>query len=74
MMEVNDVITLEDNIVNFIFDSIFNKKLHPGIKLSESVLAKELNTSRDVVRKAFSKLETMGILTYKKIKVFMLYG
>ncbi|QKF77007.1 GntR family transcriptional regulator [Arcobacter defluvii] len=70
MMEVNDVITLEDNIVNFIFDSIFNKKLHPGIKLSESVLAKELNTSRDVVRKAFSKLETMGILTYKKNQGF----
>lgn len=69
-MEINEVITLEDNIVNFIFDSIFNKKLHPGIKLSESVLAKEFNASRDVVRKAFSKLVTMGILTYKKNQGF----
>lgn len=70
MLEINEIITLEDNIVNFIFDSIFNKKLHPGIKLSESVLAKEFNASRDVVRKAFSKLVTMGILTYKKNQGF----
>lgn len=69
-MNTNDMFTLEDNIVNFIFDAIFTKKLHPGIKLSESVLAKDLNTSRDVVRKAFSKLQTMGILTYKKNQGF----
>jgi len=69
-MEESDIFTLEDNIVNFIFDAIFTKKLHPGIKLSESVLAKELNASRDVVRKAFSKLQTMGILTYKKNQGF----
>lgn len=69
-MENNELFTLEDNIVNFIFDAIFTKKLHPGIKLSESVLAKELDASRDVVRKAFSKLQTMGILTYKKNQGF----
>ena len=69
-MNSNDLYTLEDNIVNSIFDAIFTKKLHPGIKLSESVLAKELNTSRDVLRKAFSKLQTMGILTYKKNQGF----
>lgn len=69
-MEKNDIFTLEDNVVNFIFDAIFTKKLHPGIKLSESVLAKELDTSRDVVRKAFSQLQTMGILTYKKNQGF----
>ena len=67
---MNDIFTQEDHIVNFVFDAIFTKKLHPGIKLSESVLAKELNTSRDVVRKAFSKLQTMGILTYKKNQGF----
>lgn len=69
-MEENGVISLEDTIVNFIFDSIFTKKLHPGIKLSESVLAKEFNASRDVVRKAFSQLQSMGILTYKKNQGF----
>lgn len=69
-MEKNDMFTQEDGIVNFIFDAIFTKKLHPGIKLSESVLAKELDISRDVVRKAFSKLQTMGILTYKKNQGF----
>jgi len=69
-MDKNDLFTLEDNIVNFIFDAIFTKKLQPGTKLSESVLAKELNTSRDVVRKAFSKLQTMGILSYKKNQGF----
>lgn len=70
MTESNEIFTLEDEIVNFIFDAIFTKSLHPGKKLSESVLAKELNTSRDVVRKAFSKLQTMGILTYKKNQGF----
>ncbi|TLP39548.1 GntR family transcriptional regulator [Arcobacter arenosus] len=69
-MDKNDLFTLEDNIVNFIFDAIFTKNLQPGTKLSESVLAKELNTSRDVVRKAFSKLQTMGILSYKKNQGF----
>ncbi|WP_321313301.1 GntR family transcriptional regulator [Halarcobacter sp.] len=69
-MDKKDLFTLEDNIVNFIFDAIFTKNLQPGTKLSESVLAKELNTSRDVVRKAFSKLQTMGILSYKKNQGF----
>jgi len=69
-MNSNDAFILEDKIVNFIFDSIFTKRLQPGMKLSESVLAKELNTSRDNVRKAFSKLHTMGILTYKKNQGF----
>ncbi|RXJ87333.1 GntR family transcriptional regulator [Arcobacter sp. CECT 8985] len=69
-MNKKDLFTLEDNIVNFIFDAIFTKNLQPGTKLSESVLAKELNTSRDVVRKAFSKLQTMGILSYKKNQGF----
>jgi DNA-binding GntR family transcriptional regulator len=70
MTKSNEIFTLEDTIVNFIFDAIFTKNLHPGKKLSESVLAKELNASRDVVRKAFSKLQTMGILTYKKNQGF----
>ncbi|NVJ52999.1 MAG: GntR family transcriptional regulator [Campylobacteraceae bacterium] len=69
-MDRKDLFTLEDNIVNFIFDAIFTKNLQPGTKVSESVLAKELNTSRDVVRKAFSKLQTMGILSYKKNQGF----
>ncbi|XOB62242.1 GntR family transcriptional regulator [Campylobacterota bacterium DY0563] len=69
-MDKNSLFTLEDNIVNFIFDAIFTKNLQPGTKVSESVLAKELNTSRDVVRKAFSKLQTMGILSYKKNQGF----
>lgn len=69
-MHRKDLFTLEDNIVNFIFDAIFTKNLQPGTKVSESVLAKELNTSRDVVRKAFSKLQTMGILSYKKNQGF----
>jgi DNA-binding GntR family transcriptional regulator len=70
MIDSNDNISLEDNIVNFIFDSIFTKKLHPGIKLSESVLAKEFDASRDVVRKAFSQLQSMGILKYTKNQGF----
>ncbi|WP_419769381.1 MAG: GntR family transcriptional regulator [Candidatus Marinarcus sp.] len=69
-MDKKNLFTLEDNIVNFIFDAIFTKNLQPGTKLSESVLAKELNISRDVVRKAFSKLQTMGILSYKKNQGF----
>ena len=69
-MQKEDALSLEDSIVNFIFDSIFTKKLSPGMKLSESVLAKELNTSREVVRKAFSQLQSMGILTYKKNQGF----
>lgn len=70
MINKNDILTTEDNIVNFIFDAIFSKQLQPGAKLSESVVAKELGTSRDVIRKAFSKLVTMGILTYKKNQGF----
>jgi len=69
-MEENDFISLEDKIVNFIFDSIFTKKLHPGDKLSESVLAKELDSSREVVRKAFSQLQSMGILIHTKNQGF----
>lgn len=70
MQVVKEEISLEDKIVHFIFDAIFTKKLHPGIKLSESVLAKEFNASRDVVRKAFSQLQSMGILSYKKNQGF----
>lgn len=70
MLEKTETLNVEDNIVHFIFDAIFTKRLHPGIKLSESVLAKEFNTSRDVVRKAFSQLQSMGILSYKKNQGF----
>jgi len=70
MFESSSTISVEDNVVNFIFDSIFTKKLQPGIKLSESVLAKELSTSREVIRKAFSQLQSMGILSYKKNQGF----
>lgn len=66
MIEINESISFEDNIVNYIFDSIFSKTIRPGMKLSESVLAKEFNISRDTVRKAFSQLQNMGIITYKK--------
>ena len=69
-MDINNALSLEENLVSFIFDSIFTKRLHPGIKLSESVLAKEFNSSREVVRKAFSQLQSMGILTYKKNQGF----
>lgn len=70
MFDPDNNLSLEDNIVNYIFDSIFTKKLHPGIKLSESVLAKEFDVSREVARKAFSQLQSMGILTYKKNQGF----
>lgn len=70
MEEKDAKLTVEENIVHFIFDTIFTKRLHPGIKLSESVLAKEFGTSRDVVRKAFSQLQSMGILSYKKNQGF----
>ncbi|UTJ07455.1 GntR family transcriptional regulator [Arcobacter roscoffensis] len=70
MLEINEHRTLEEEIVYFIFDSILNKKIQAGIKLSESVLAKEFNTSRDVIRKAFSQLQSMGILKYKKNQGF----
>jgi len=70
MIEKNEAISPEESIVNFIFDSIFDKKLRPGMKVSESVLAKEFNCSRDVIRKAFSKLVTMGVFTYEKNKGF----
>lgn len=70
MEEKVEKLNVEENIVHFIFDAIFTKRLHPGIKLSESVLAKEFGTSRDVVRKAFSQLQSMGILSYKKNQGF----
>lgn len=70
MLDSNNNLSLEDNIVFYIFDSIFTKKLHPGIKLSESILAKEFNVSREVARKAFSQLHSMGLLTYKKNQGF----
>lgn len=66
MIEINESISFEDNIVNYIFDAIFSKNMRPGMKLSESVLAKEFNMSRDTIRKAFSQLQNMGIITYKK--------
>lgn len=70
MIDSNNDLSLEDNIVHYIFDSIFSKKLQPGSKISESVLSKEFSTSREVVRKAFSQLQSMGILIYTKNQGF----
>lgn len=67
---INEELPIEEIIINHIFDEIFDKKYHPGLKLSESVFAKEFNVSRDIVRKAFSQLQSMGILTYKKNQGF----
>jgi len=62
--------SVEDTIIHYVFDAIFSNKLYPGLKLSESVFAQDFNVSRDLIRKAFSQLQSMGILTYKKNKGF----
>jgi len=66
MKQENEIQSIEDNIIHYVFDGIFGKKFYPGLKLSESVFAQDFNISRDLVRKAFSQLQNMGILTYKK--------
>lgn len=70
MIDLNNNLSLEDNIVLYLFDEIFSKKLQPGSKIAESVLAKDFNASREVVRKAFSQLQSMGILIYTKNQGF----
>jgi len=70
MKKENEVHSVEDTIIHYVFDAIFSKKLHPGLKLSESVFAQDFNVSRDQIRKAFSQLQSMGILTYKKNQGF----
>ncbi|ADG92729.1 transcriptional regulator, GntR family [Arcobacter nitrofigilis DSM 7299] len=65
-------LTIEETIIKYIFDEIFDNKFKPGMKLSESVFAQTFNVSRDSVRKAFSQLQSMGILTYKKNQGFYL--
>ena len=67
-----DKISVEESLINYIYDQIFDKKLHPGAKVSESVYAKEFDVSRDIVRKAFSQLQSIGILTHKKNQGFFL--
>lgn len=69
---LNDEVSVEETLINSIYDQIFDKKLHPGAKISESVYAKEFSVSRDVVRKAFSQLQSIGILTHKKNQGFFL--
>jgi len=64
--------TIDERIINYIFDEIFDNKLKPGMKLSESVFAQTFNVSRESVRKAFSQLQSMGIVTYKKNQGFFL--
>jgi len=66
MKKENIFHSVEDTIIHYVFDAIFSKKLYPGLKLSESVFAQDFNVSRDSVRKAFSQLQNMGIITYKK--------
>lgn len=66
MDSYNESHSIEETIINYIYDGIFDTKFYSGLKLSESVFAKEFNVSRDIVRKAFSQLQSIGILTYKK--------
>ncbi|WP_024953540.1 GntR family transcriptional regulator [Sulfurospirillum arcachonense] len=70
----NEIIELsiEETIINYIFDEIFDKNFQPGMKLPESAFAQTFNVSRDSVRKAFSQLQSMGIVTYKKNQGFYL--
>jgi len=63
---------IEEIIINYIFDEIFEKRFHPGMKLAESIFAQTFNTNRDTVRKAFSQLQSMGLVTYKKNQGFFL--
>ncbi|MBP6713530.1 MAG: GntR family transcriptional regulator [Aliarcobacter sp.] len=65
-------LTIEEIIIKHIFDEIFDNKLKPGMKLSESVFAQTFNISRESVRKAFSQLQSMGIMRYKKNHGFYL--
>ncbi|MBU3013911.1 GntR family transcriptional regulator [Poseidonibacter lekithochrous] len=72
MKGIIEELSIEETIINYIFDEIFDKKFHPGMKLSESVFAQTFDASRDAVRKAFSQLQSMGIVTYKKNQGFFL--
>ncbi|QKF66669.1 transcriptional regulator, GntR family [Arcobacter venerupis] len=68
----NSELAVDEVIINYIFDEIFDKRFHPGMKLSESVFAQKFDVSRDTVRKAFSQLQSMGIVIYKKNQGFNL--
>lgn len=69
---MTEELPIEEIIINYIFDEIFEKRFHPGMKLTESIFAQTFNTNRDNVRKAFSQLQSMGIVIYKKNQGFFL--
>jgi DNA-binding GntR family transcriptional regulator len=55
--------TLREQIVDFIKDSIVSGRLKPGERVPESEIAENLGISRTPIREAFRQLESEGFIT-----------
>jgi DNA-binding GntR family transcriptional regulator len=54
--------TLRDNICDLLTDAILSGKLHPGERLNESELARQLRVSRAPIREALQQLQAQGLV------------
>ena len=60
---VEKPMTLREQIVDFIKDSIVSGRLKPGERVPESDIAENLGISRTPIREAFRQLESEGFIT-----------
>ncbi|WP_108260837.1 GntR family transcriptional regulator [Mangrovicoccus ximenensis] len=61
---------LVDRVANLLGEAIIRGKLKPGSRLSESVIARDLGTSRAPVREAARLLESSGLVAYQPNRGF----
>ena len=66
--------TATDMVFDALFEEILTLKLMPGAKLSEADIAKRFGVSRQPVRDAFSKLESLDMLLIQPQKATKVRG
>lgn len=58
----------KDNVVDYLLDSVLEKKLVPGDKIVETQVARDLGLSQGVVREAFREMAYMGFFISEPFK------
>ncbi|MGY3437314.1 MULTISPECIES: GntR family transcriptional regulator [unclassified Marinovum] len=58
-------VSATDQVFQALYDGVVSLKLAPGVKVSESEVAKQLDVSRQPVRDAFFRLSKLGFLSIR---------
>lgn len=60
--------SLTDQVTEWLYKGVMEGTYHPGERLNESIIARELGVSRNPVREAIRRLEAQGVIVRENLR------